>query len=97
MKLNLRWFRYLLVILSIIIFTYTLQVFVQNFNIEKQISNLKQKQKKLNSETKWMRNYYKPFLESDYALMYFQHRAWVVWENEILFKILDDEKNNGIN
>jgi hypothetical protein len=77
-----------------IIFAYTIQIFVQNFNIEKEIKDLKQTQYILSGDTYWTKNYYEPFLKTEYAKMIFKHRAWILQDKEILIKIsyIDKEK-----
>jgi len=89
MKFNfsLRFVRYFLIIFSIVIFTYTIQIFVQNFNVEKEIKTLKKTQYQLSGDTYWIKNYYEPFLKTDYAKMIFKHKAWIIQDNELLVKI----------
>ncbi len=94
MKLNLRLIRYVIVILSSIISVYAIQIFIQNFNIEKEIKTLKKNKKILENDTYWIKYYYEPFLKTDYAKLYFQHRAWIVWKNEILIKIISKKNEN---
>jgi len=96
MKINTRVVRYVLIIFSVIIATYAIQVFVQNFNIEKEIKDLKQTQYLLSGETYWTKNYYEPYLKTEYAKMIFKHRAWIVWENEKLYKIVSYNETKTI-
>ena len=87
MKVSTRVVRYILIILSIVIFAYTIQIFVQNFNIEKEIKTLKTSQYQLSGDTYWMKNYYEPFLKTKYAELVFKHRAGILNKDEILVKI----------
>ena len=97
MKFNTRIIRYILIIVSMIIFAYTIQIFVQNFNIEKEIKELKHTQYILSGDTYWTKNYYEPFLETKYAKLIFKHRAWILQDNEILVKIAYfDKKTESI-
>jgi len=61
---------------------------VQNFNVEKEIKDIKTDQKQLSGDTYWLEHYYKPFLKTDYAKMFFKHRAWIIQDNELLVKIV---------
>ena len=92
MKLNLRIIRYGIVILASIISVYAIQIFIQNFNIEKEIKTLKKNKGILENDTYWTKHYYEPFLKTDYAKLYFKHRAWIVWKSEILIKIITKKK-----
>lgn len=94
MKLNLRYVRYWLFFLSFLIFTYAVQVFVQNFNVNKTIRELDKKQNNLSWETLWMKKYYTTFLSSRYALFFFQHKQWTSFNDEILVKV---KKYDNIN
>ncbi len=90
MKINfsLRIFRYILIALSIFIFTSAIQIFVQNFNIENEINELKTKQSTLSQDSLWRKNFYEPYLNSEYSKLLFAHQAWVVWKNEKIIKIV---------
>lgn len=91
-NVNLRFVRYFLIIFSVIIFTYTIQIFVQNFNIEKEITELKQEQIQLSGDTYWKKEYYEPFLKTNYATIVFKHKSGVIDDDEILVKILSDKE-----
>ena len=87
-KINLRLIRYVLFFLGLIILWYTGQIFVQNFNMQKTIQGLKQKQVELKWNTYWLKNYYEPFLKTDYAKKFFSHKNGVPLENEIVVNIV---------
>lgn len=88
--MNLRYLRYFLFFLSFLIFAYATQVFLQNFNMDSWIQELKKTQSELSWETFWIKNYYEPFLKSKYANFIFKHRSSIALDNEILIKF---EKN----
>ena len=96
MKLNLRFIRYSLFFLALVIFTFAIQVFVQNFSSEKEITQLKQKQEYLSWETFWMKNYYEPFLKTSYAKVLFSHKAGIPLEGEKIVKIVSFQYTNNI-
>ncbi len=77
--------------MSFLIFTYAVQVFVQNFNINKNIQDLQEKQLYLSWETLWMKNFYEPFLQSKYSTYFMQHKQWSRWKDEILVKFKEDD------
>ncbi len=87
MKIKQRYVRYFILLLSFVIFTYAIKVFVQNFNMNKEINTLKIKQSNLSWDTVWMAKYYKPYVNSDYAKKSFLHKLWMPSKNEILIKI----------
>ena len=87
-KINLRLIRYILFFVGLIILWYTGQIFVQNFNMQKTIQTLKQKQVELKWNTYWLKNYYEPFLKTEYAKTFFSHKNGVPLENEIVVNIV---------
>ncbi len=87
MKIKQRYVRYFILLFSFIIFTYAVKIFVQNFNMNKEINKLKIKQSNLSWETIWMDKYYKPYVNSDYMKKAFLHKSWIPNKNEILVKI----------
>jgi len=93
MKINfsLRVLRYILIGISIIIFTSAIQIFVQNFNIESEINDLKTKQYQLSQDSLWRKNFYQPYLDSKYSKLLFAHQAWVVWKDEKIIKIVVED------
>lgn len=95
-KLNLRYIRYFLFFLSFLVFSFAIQVFVQNFNMNALISDSKKEQLSLSWETFWMKHYYEPFLNSTYSKFLSQHRYWITTEREILvkFRSESDLKNS---
>lgn len=92
MKINLRYLRYSLFFVSFLIFTYAVQVFVQNFNINTAIKWIDKTQNNLSWDTLWMKLYYKSFLDSKYVVYFFKHKQWVKFNDEFLIKI---ENNNS--
>jgi hypothetical protein len=90
-NINARFVRYTLFFVSILILSYAVQVFVQNFSMEETIRSLKQQQILLKGETYWMKNYYDPFLKTDYAKLFFQHKEGIVDKDEILIKFVSKQ------
>jgi len=95
MKFKQRYVRYLILLFSFVIFTYAIKVFVQNFNMNKEINNLKNNQSNLSWETTWMHKYYKYYVNSHYMKEAFLHKSWIPSKNEILVKI-DVVKNSNL-
>jgi hypothetical protein len=87
----LRRGRYFLFFVSIVIFVYSIQIFVQNFNMDKTISLLKGQQYSLSGETFWLKNYYEPYLKSKYSLLIFKHKNGIVSDNENLVKVINPD------
>jgi len=87
----LRRGRYFLFFVSIVIFVYSIQIFVQNFNMDKTISLLKGQQYSLSGETFWLKNYYEPYLKSKYSLLIFKHKNGIVSGNENLLKVINPD------
>ncbi len=92
-KINLRFVRYFLFFVWIIILWYAGQIFVQNFNMQKTIESLKEKQIQLSWDTYWLKNYYKPFLKTKYAKEFFSHKNWIPLENEVMIKLVSYQQN----
>lgn len=92
MKFNLRYFRYIIFFLSFFIFISAAQVFIQNFNINKTIKEIKNTQNSLSWETIWMKKYYSNFLKSDYASYFLKHKQWITLDDEVYVKIKDFNK-----
>jgi len=96
-KINLRLVRYGLFFVGLVILWYAGQIFVQNFNMQKTIEELKNNQSKLQGNTYWLKNYYEPFLKTDYAKIFFSHKNGVPLEDEIMVNIVsysELEKDN---
>lgn len=70
--------------MSFLIFTYSVQVFIQNFNIDKNIQELNKTQSFLSWESLWMENFYKPFLESEYSIYFMKHKQGISLDDEII-------------
>jgi len=87
-KLDLRWLRYLIFLAGLIVFGYAGQIFVQNFNMQKTVEQLRSQQIKLQWDTDWLENYYEPFLKTEYAQFFFSHKNWVPLENEVMVNLL---------
>lgn len=87
MKLNFRYIRYGLFIISFVILIFAIKVFLQNFNMNKNIQQLKDTQLNLSWDTLWLKKYYNPFLKSDYAKLLILHTSWLPAKNEILIRI----------
>jgi hypothetical protein len=75
MKKKLRLIRYILFFISLIIFTFAIQIFVKNFSIESEINQLKNEQYKLSGQTYWLKNYYEPFLKTPQAKIVLSHKS----------------------
>lgn len=95
-KLNLRYVRYFLFFLTFLIFSFAIQVFVQNFNMNSMINDSKQEQLQLSWQTFWMKHYYEPFLKSEYSKFISQHKYWIVTEEEILVKFEEEKTFQNI-
>lgn len=87
MKLKQRYIRYLILLLSFVVFTYAIKVFVQNFNMNKEINELKNRQITLSWDTVWADKYHKHYVESPYMKEAFLHKSWIPSKDEILVKI----------
>jgi len=57
--------------------------------MNKIIQDLREKQEQLSWQTYWLKNYYKPYLKSEYASKIFRHKNAISCNNEILVKILN--------
>ncbi len=95
MKIKQRYVRYFVLLLSFVIFTYAIKVFIQNFNMNKKINKLRVEQYDLSWDTTWMRKYYKPYVNSNYMRKAFLHKAWIPDRNEILIKIASKKLTNN--
>ena len=88
-----RYLRYVLFFLSFLIITYSIKIFVQNFNMNKEISNLKNIQIQLSWDTLWMKKYFKPYVKTYYSKQSIEHSSWIPNNSEILINI---RKNTNI-
>ncbi len=88
-----RFLRYIAIFLWILIFSFSIQLFVQNFTIDQNIKDLKNQQKILSWETYWTKHYYEPYLKSKYAYIIFSHSNWLALDKEIIVKVVSFENN----
>ena len=93
MKIKQRYIRYVILLFAFIIFTYAIKVFFQNFNMNKEITNLRLEQSNLSGDTVWMKKYYKPYVNSKYMKKAFLHKSWIPASDEILVKITQWTEN----